>query len=885
MVSTGRNGVDIGLTNRNPSPIRQYPFLLAPIPNVDISRRQLFFLFRVDVMTKIQSNNSLSKRALGRLQTDYARSYVWLWSVLFALMILSPCRRATGQSANLPLGPSLLANDHSSRRAQGQGANREGVRVAQQTLSYQDTSSPLDTPRDPKLLATNLRGFGVPFRLDANNDAFIEVQLYLSTDRGRSWSFYSRQTTDKEEFPFQADRDGEYWFALKTLNRDRKLLPSGDPQPELKIIVDSVKPTLDFRVQTDSAGRVICYWQAFDTYLKPESLKIFYQPIEADGTKKQWMRVPVELGGQVRNGVYSDQVGWWPETSESMVNVAIEIQDAAGNATRVDRKILIPQTAWRNRSVATARPNPSTNETRNTNRTTVEKRGTGVPQQPDWAQPNWTPPSLPPSQSDTFADDHQAETPNVVCENGVCRIVGDGDGMFQSPQVAHAPRKPSGTGRNPQPSNLIAKQPVRTASNSRTTLPLVGSQEEFVDPPTPPGYQFPAEQPASREIQVAQGPSNVYRQPTQPPSQIWESERQSWLPESQQATSSTTRRIDPSIMPQKKQIPTSPSTFVPSNPPTTRFEGDKVISQSSTMGRSNQYRGGKPTATELPKPELLPNHRADDNFPNTTQPAFQENTGTMRSLTGGGTTRANASDRKTPFNQAGFQNRNERPIAGPISDKPLRETNASVNFIGSKRFRLPYGIDTIDPSGVGRVDLWMTRDDGQTWNNYGTDPDSQSPFPVEIDENDGRYGFRIVVHSKEGLSGLGPASGDDADIWVNIDTMPPIVQIKSVPYGRGEEKGRLVINYSANDNFLSLRPISLFYSATPEGPWTLIESGLRNEQRYVWKVDPQAPKTLYLKIEAIDRAQNVGVHVLSQAIDTSGLVPSGTIHGVTPVGN
>ena len=106
-----------------------------------------------------------------------------------------------------------------------------------------------------------------------------------------------------------------------------------------------------------------------------------------------------------------------------------------------------------------------------------------------------------------------------------------------------------------------------------------------------------------------------------------------------------------------------------------------------------------------------------------------------------------------------------------------------------------------------------------------------------------------------------------------------------MPYGRGAEIGKLVINYSVADDYLSLRPITLAWSPTQQGPWKVIEAGVRNEGRFVWDVDRELPDKIFLKIEASDRAGNVGVHVLSRPIDVSGLVPRGRIHGVTPVGN
>ena len=183
------------------------------------------------------------------------------------------------------------------------------------------------------------------------------------------------------------------------------------------------------------------------------------------------------------------------------------------------------------------------------------------------------------------------------------------------------------------------------------------------------------------------------------------------------------------------------------------------------------------------------------------------------------------------------------------SQLPVEAGDSAIQLIGTRRFRLNYGIDAIDPSGVARVDLWMTRDGGQTWNSWGNDPDNTSPFPVEVQE-EGRYGFRIVVHSKDGLTGRGPSSGDEPDIWVQVDTESPLAQITSVPYGRGDEAGRLVINYSVADPHLVLRPVTLAYSRNPEGPWTAIDQGLRNEGRYVWKPSSNVPDRIFLRLDA-----------------------------------
>ena len=119
---------------------------------------------------------------------------------------------------------------------------------------------------------------------------------------------------------------------------------------------------------------------------------------------------------------------------------------------------------------------------------------------------------------------------------------------------------------------------------------------------------------------------------------------------------------------------------------------------------------------------------------------------------------------------------------------------------------------------------------------------------------------------------------------MRVDTQSPLAQITSVPYGRAKEAGRLVINYRVADPFLTLRPVRLSYSRAPQGPWTIIEDNLRNEGRYLWKVDRAVPDRIFLRIEAMDQAGNTGTHVLSQFVDVSGLVPRGTIRAVEPVG-
>ena len=775
-----------------------------------------------------------------------------------------------------------------------------------------------------KSVATSMRGFGVPFRVNANDESFLEVQLYVSRDLGKSWQFHSRQSTDLEEFPFFADQDGTYWFALKTLNRDRRLIPDGDiVKPELEIVVDTQKPELDFRIESDAAGRVACRWKATDKNIRPDSLEILYQPgLPGQVDEAAWQAVDVQLADAKipATGIYADQVAWWPEPNIRQISVRLKISDSAGNSVYEDRNVIVPLVAWRSKSISTARP-PG----RETSDQQIPLRLNRLPKGKKFQ-----------AKSEP-AGEHP---PGVVCENGVCRRVKSPEApnvpsvqidrqTVNSNSAVASPPKPqsaselygmavprlrpsnpvaSATGSgsrhaNPQthpPASVASNQqqrvqarPTRTAQSShpqvRTPgLPLIGSEAQPFAPPVPDGYVHVAAKPTAQQTSNGSGVT-------------WESESYRWGPRNQ-STFATTLKPDPSLVPSATSPrPRSVGLQVPANPSIHFQIDDQKVSQSSTQFPRNQYQGVVPTvpsnAIRNHLPQLMPGansgqpvatNRQRLSKPSTIPPSSSANSNSLGPL------QNYSDDRSSVYQPSAYAGprgnaRSLPPVVDPAGFDRRRSVdsnsggNTALQMISTKRFRLDYAINAIDPSGVAKVDLWVTRDNGREWQLWGSDPDSVSPFPVQVNE-EGRYGFRVVIHSKDGLTGQGPSRGDPPDMYIHVDSQSPLAKITSVPYGRGNEAGKLVINWSVSDPFISLRPIRLSYSRGATGPWTVIENGLRNVGRYVWKVEPNVPERIFLKIEATDQAGNVGVHQLSQSIDISGLVPRGTIRGVVPVG-
>jgi hypothetical protein len=202
----------------------------------------------------------------------------------------------------------------------------------------------------------------------------------------------------------------------------------------------------------------------------------------------------------------------------------------------------------------------------------------------------------------------------------------------------------------------------------------------------------------------------------------------------------------------------------------------------------------------------------------------------------------------------------------------------------SRRFSLDYDVESVGPEGLADVELWGTSDGGRTWAKWGSDPDKQSPFDVEVN-GESLYGFRVVIIGKSGLASNAPQSGDPADIWVGIDLTRPTARLVAAAYGQGAAAGKLDIRWEAADQNLTSRPVTLAISDRPDGAFTPIAAGLPNSGQYFWEYDPRSPRQIYLRLEVRDEAGNVAIDQLTEPIRIEGLQPKGKIRGFAPGGD
>ncbi len=152
---------------------------------------------------------------------------------------------------------------------------------------------------------------------------------------------------------------------------------------------------------------------------------------------------------------------------------------------------------------------------------------------------------------------------------------------------------------------------------------------------------------------------------------------------------------------------------------------------------------------------------------------------------------------------------------------------------------------------TNRTDFWATADAGRTWSRLQDASHGVPPAKLTL-PGDGVYGIRI----RPGGGSRPPESGEEPDCIVEVDTTNPAVNL--LPPSIGAEDGTMILNWTAADTNLLSNSINLYYSRKKEGPWEVIVSGYKNEGVYRWTLPAKLTGPIYLRLEAMDRAGNIG---------------------------
>jgi hypothetical protein len=204
-----------------------------------------------------------------------------------------------------------------------------------------------------------------------------------------------------------------------------------------------------------------------------------------------------------------------------------------------------------------------------------------------------------------------------------------------------------------------------------------------------------------------------------------------------------------------------------------------------------------------------------------------------------------------------------------------------AQITNSAQVTLDYEVTKVGPSGVGSVELYLTQDEGRTWQRYADDPKLKPPMTVNL-PGEGVFGLRLVVRSRAGLGQRPPQSGEVPQMRVEVDTTPPLAKIFP-PQPDPRRRDSLLLTWNASDPNLTPNPITLQWSERPEGPWQVIAADLTNSGRYTWQLTQNLPYRVYLRLLARDAAGNVGMDETPEAVLIDLHEPEGQIKGIIGV--
>lgn len=216
----------------------------------------------------------------------------------------------------------------------------------------------------------------------------------------------------------------------------------------------------------------------------------------------------------------------------------------------------------------------------------------------------------------------------------------------------------------------------------------------------------------------------------------------------------------------------------------------------------------------------------------------------------------------------------KKPVSPPTDLTPppglgSRSAPSDIQYVRDRQVPVDFEIERKGPSGIKKMETYITPDEGQTWFKWSESAESASPLQLTLPEKDGVYGFRMVVYSGVMQSDGPPKAGAAPDLRIQVDRQPPQVEWYP-PMLDANLANALTLRFSVQDAHLDANSITLQWSRQPDGGWQNIPlSNLRpsNVPGYTalkectWLLPADIPDSVYLRLTARDLAGNVGERV------------------------
>jgi hypothetical protein len=240
-------------------------------------------------------------------------------------------------------------------------------------------------------------------------------------------------------------------------------------------------------------------------------------------------------------------------------------------------------------------------------------------------------------------------------------------------------------------------------------------------------------------------------------------------------------------------------------------------------------------------------------------------------------------DQRRPDGSEGphWQGQNPEPITKVVAEKPAVEpvrtpaptpsiAPAKRQIVNSTRIFLDYQIETTPAQRLqGAVEVWLTRDQGRSWHKIAEDSQRRNPIAVQL-PGEGVFGLTLLVAGPQGVTS-GPAPGEAADWWIEVDLTKPVAQINQLQVTHDKGLPTVHMQWSVKDTNLGDGPVELTYAASMQGPWLPIAKGLKAEGEHHWTPPSGIHAQVYVQLTARDLAGNECISRTMEPVNLSDL--------------
>jgi hypothetical protein len=216
-----------------------------------------------------------------------------------------------------------------------------------------------------------------------------------------------------------------------------------------------------------------------------------------------------------------------------------------------------------------------------------------------------------------------------------------------------------------------------------------------------------------------------------------------------------------------------------------------------------------------------------------------------------------------------------------LAPEPFRDGTKDIKVMSDKD--LPFAFKA--PEGLASTELWFQGHDGAKWGAWQKHAQAfAKDTPVVWAPPEGRWQIYLRPIKTSGIAGADPSKEPEkvkAQREFIIDRSAPQVAV-TYPGSKTKLRGgdKYTVTWTAADPYLRNTPISIKWSRDGSGTFETVASDLPNSGTFEWTVPRDMTQTGVLRIEAGDKAGNLG-SAESTGILVDSIKPKGRVTGPT----